>query len=210
MEPERWQKIERLYHAALEEEKSPERIVSSAAGELGGGNGLSPDGSWILYWQIAPREGRAPPSWGRIMRQPVAGGPPETVLELHYSVAEGSDFFCPQKPGNPCVLGNPHRHFLSHRLFHPRPCAGSPPGPSLRPVPLHLGIIRNREGHRYRINGVQDHLHILTSLHPAVRLADFVKEIKTGSARWMRYSSGFRTGKRDMQRLPARDAIATG
>jgi putative transposase len=44
-------------------------------------------------------------------------------------------------------------------------------------------IINNREGHLYRINGVQDHLHILTSLHPTVCLADFVKDIKTGPAR---------------------------
>ena len=41
------------------------------------------------------------------------------------------------------------------------------------------GIIRNRSGHLYRINGVEDHLHILSSLHPTIRLADFVKEIKT-------------------------------
>jgi dipeptidyl aminopeptidase/acylaminoacyl peptidase len=38
------------------------------------------------------------------MRQPVAGGAPETVLELPYSVAVDANFFCPQKPGNPCVL----------------------------------------------------------------------------------------------------------
>jgi putative transposase len=54
------------------------------------------------------------------------------------------------------------------------------------------GIIRNREGHRYRINGVQDHLHILTSLHPTVRLADFVKQIKTGSARWIKQNAVFK------------------
>jgi putative transposase len=44
------------------------------------------------------------------------------------------------------------------------------------------GIINKREGHLYRINGVQDHLHILTSLHPTLCLADFVKDVKTGSA----------------------------
>lgn len=53
------------------------------------------------------------------------------------------------------------------------------------------GIVRNREGHLYRINGVEDHLHILTSLHPAVSLADFVKDIKTGSTRWIKQNSIF-------------------
>ena len=55
-----------------------------------------------------------------------------------------------------------------------------------------LGIIRNRSGHLYRINGVDDHVHILTSLHPTVCLADFAKDIKTGSAYWIKQNSVFR------------------
>src|SRR5258708_6296019 len=53
------------------------------------------------------------------------------------------------------------------------------------------GIIKNRSGHLYRINGVDDHLHILTSLHPTFSLSDFVKEIKTGSARWIKENAVF-------------------
>ena len=48
------------------------------------------------------------------------------------------------------------------------------------------GILKNRNSHLYRINGAADHLHILTSLHPTVCLADLVKEIKTGSALWIK------------------------
>jgi putative transposase len=54
------------------------------------------------------------------------------------------------------------------------------------------GIIKNRHGHLYRINGVEDHLHILSSLHPTVSLADFVKEVKTGSALWIKDNSVFK------------------
>jgi putative transposase len=54
------------------------------------------------------------------------------------------------------------------------------------------GIIKNRQGHLYRINGVRDHVHILTSLHSSVSLADFVKDIKTGSARWIKQGKVFR------------------
>ena len=54
------------------------------------------------------------------------------------------------------------------------------------------GIIKNRRGHLYRINGVEDHLHILTSVHPTVPLADFVKDIKTGSAHWIKEDSVFK------------------
>lgn len=48
------------------------------------------------------------------------------------------------------------------------------------------GILKNNKCHLYRINGVEDHLHILTSLHPTVCLADLVKDIKTGSSKWIR------------------------
>ena len=54
------------------------------------------------------------------------------------------------------------------------------------------GITRNRQSHLYRIDGVDDHLHILTSLHPTVCLADFVKEIKTGSTHWIKEKAVFK------------------
>ncbi|MGH9453258.1 MAG: transposase, partial [Terriglobia bacterium] len=47
-------------------------------------------------------------------------------------------------------------------------------------------------GHLYRINGAEDHLHILTAVHPTVGLADFVKDIKTGSARWIKQNAVFK------------------
>jgi putative transposase len=54
------------------------------------------------------------------------------------------------------------------------------------------GIIRNRQGHLYRINGVQDHLHMLTSVHPTVTLADVIKDLKTGSTRWIKQNGIFK------------------
>jgi REP element-mobilizing transposase RayT len=54
------------------------------------------------------------------------------------------------------------------------------------------GILKNRECHLYRINGAAEHLHILTSLHLTVCLADLVKEIKTGSSLWIKNERIFR------------------
>ena len=48
------------------------------------------------------------------------------------------------------------------------------------------GILKNRQCHLYRIGGIEDHLHILTSLHPTIALADLVKEIKTASSAWIK------------------------
>ena len=54
------------------------------------------------------------------------------------------------------------------------------------------GILKNRESHLYRINGAEEHLHILTSLHPSVSLADLVKDVKTGSSLWIKKEGVFR------------------
>jgi REP element-mobilizing transposase RayT len=44
------------------------------------------------------------------------------------------------------------------------------------------GIIKNNKSHLYRINGAEDHLHIVTPLHPTVALSDLVKDIKVASS----------------------------
>jgi REP element-mobilizing transposase RayT len=53
------------------------------------------------------------------------------------------------------------------------------------------GIIKNKNSHLYRINGVENHLHILTDVHPSVALADFVREIKVSTSIWMKNSGLF-------------------
>lgn len=53
------------------------------------------------------------------------------------------------------------------------------------------GIIKNKDSHLYRINGVENHLHILTDLHPSISLADFMREIKASSSFWMKNSGDF-------------------
>jgi putative transposase len=45
--------------------------------------------------------------------------------------------------------------------------------------------------HLYRINGVEDHIHILASLHPTVRLADLVKDIKVSTSKWIKEGAVF-------------------
>ena len=42
------------------------------------------------------------------------------------------------------------------------------------------GILKNKRCHLYRINSVDDHLHIVTSVHQSVALDDLVKDIKSG------------------------------
>jgi REP element-mobilizing transposase RayT len=53
------------------------------------------------------------------------------------------------------------------------------------------GITQNRHGHLYRINAVEDHLHLLCDLHPTIHLSDLVKEIKGGSSYIIRHKNLF-------------------
>ncbi len=53
------------------------------------------------------------------------------------------------------------------------------------------GIIKNKNCHLFRINGMKEHIHILTDLHPSIALADFVRDIKTASSVWLKDSGDF-------------------
>ena len=53
------------------------------------------------------------------------------------------------------------------------------------------GIIKNNKCHLYRINGMEDHLHILTSLHPTVALSDLIKNIKVASSQFIKENQVF-------------------
>ena len=48
------------------------------------------------------------------------------------------------------------------------------------------GIIKNKNCHLYRINGIEDHLHILTDIHPSIALADFIRDLKVSTSMWMK------------------------
>jgi REP element-mobilizing transposase RayT len=53
------------------------------------------------------------------------------------------------------------------------------------------GIIKNKKSHLYRINGVENHLHILTDINPSLAPIDFMRDIKVSSSLWMKKSGFF-------------------
>jgi len=47
---------------------------------------------------------------------------------------------------------------------------------------MHMsGVLKKKKCHLYQINGVEDHLHILTHIHPMVAPSMLVKDIKLAS-----------------------------
>jgi putative transposase len=53
------------------------------------------------------------------------------------------------------------------------------------------GIVDKHNCKLFRINGVADHIHILSDLHPTISLADYVKNIKVASSLWAKESKLF-------------------
>ncbi len=53
------------------------------------------------------------------------------------------------------------------------------------------GILKNKNCHLHRINGVEDHIHIVASLHSSVALATLVKDIKLGSSSFIKEKALF-------------------
>ncbi len=48
------------------------------------------------------------------------------------------------------------------------------------------GVLKNKNCKLYRINGVEDHIHIICDLHPSVALANLIKDIKVSSSKWIK------------------------
>ena len=47
------------------------------------------------------------------------------------------------------------------------------------------GMVKQRDCMLYRINGMEDHVHLLISLHPTIALSDFMRELKAGASKWL-------------------------
>ena len=53
------------------------------------------------------------------------------------------------------------------------------------------GVIKSKNSVLHRINGLEDHIHLLSDLHPSIALADYIKDIKVASSIWMKQSGKF-------------------
>jgi Tol biopolymer transport system component/predicted Ser/Thr protein kinase len=88
-----------IFRQQLDQE-SAERLIQGPDDEDGAQ--ISPDGAWILYWSAPHGRGNSSSTPSRLMRFPVAGGSPEQVLEIPRDTV--TDFLCPSRPANPCVM----------------------------------------------------------------------------------------------------------
>jgi putative transposase len=53
------------------------------------------------------------------------------------------------------------------------------------------GILENKNCHPYRINGVEDHIHIASHVHPSIAIAPLVKDIKLATTSFIKDKNVF-------------------
>ena len=61
------------------------------------------------------------------------------------------------------------------------------------------GIMKNKKCHLYQIGGIEDHIHIVTHIHPTISLSALIKDIKVASSVYIKKESLFQnfTGWQD-------------
>lgn len=53
------------------------------------------------------------------------------------------------------------------------------------------GVLKKKKCHLYRINGVEDHIHLAVDIHPSIALASLVKDIKIASSDFIKEKNLF-------------------
>lgn len=53
------------------------------------------------------------------------------------------------------------------------------------------GILKNKKCTLYRVNGTENHLHLVTHIHPSVSVSSLVKDIKVSSSVWIKEQNIF-------------------
>lgn len=56
-----------------------------------------------------------------------------------------------------------------------------------------FGYIKNKKSILYRINGTENHIHMLIDLHPIHSLSGFMRDLKEASSKWLKQNPNFPT-----------------
>ena len=89
-------------------------------------------------------------------------------------------------------MSTSYRQILYHIVFRTEHSERTLPLEHIEELCRYIwGIIKNQNTHLYRINAMEEHVHMLTDLHPTVALAEFMQKIKTASSLWLKKNPNF-------------------
>lgn len=100
--------------------------------------------------------------------------------------------YCVQGPNIEILNMSSYRQILYHIIFRTKESEKTLPLTVSDELYRYIwGFIKNKNGFLYRINGMEEHLHILSDLHPSIALADFIRDMKTATSKWLKTNSRF-------------------
>lgn len=80
-----------------------------------------------------------------------------------------------------------HTHLVYHIVFGTKDRAPLiAPGWEHELFKFLAGTVKNHKGELIEINGTADHVHMLVRLQPSTAVADFLRELKSVSSKWVR------------------------
>jgi putative transposase len=84
-------------------------------------------------------------------------------------------------------VSHTYTKLLTHIIFSTKNRQKSIPTSALAELHAYIGgIVRDLGGSALAVGGIEDHVHILALFPPRIALSDALREIKSGSSRWMR------------------------
>jgi putative transposase len=85
-----------------------------------------------------------------------------------------------------------YRSLTYHIVFATHRRARSIPDGSSKVLYNYLwGFLKKNRCHLYRINGIEDHIHIVCEIHPSLAISDVMRRMKASSSKWMKDSGLF-------------------
>ena len=85
-----------------------------------------------------------------------------------------------------------YRQIIYHIIFGTKDRVKSIPDEASSELYKYIwGVIKNHNCHLYRVNGAEEHIHILSDLHPSVSLEKYIKDIKVSSSIWLKNNLEF-------------------
>lgn len=85
-----------------------------------------------------------------------------------------------------------YTRLLYHIVFHTKHSRDTIPEAHEKELYAYMmGIVNNNKSKLYRIGGIENHVHLLVSLHPTIALSDFMRELKEHSSKWLKQNPNF-------------------
>ena len=85
-----------------------------------------------------------------------------------------------------------YRQILYHIIFHTKSGKQTLNQEYAKELYAYInGFIKQKNCFLYRINGIENHIHLLSDLHPSLALADYMRDMKASSSLWLKKNEKF-------------------